>query len=186
MSLILILLQQHYPLSFPWMPGEWRMTEIRSPNETCCCSQRFWSIVFHVHDSWWTERMDYFSATSVLIFYLYAILIRLIGSLCGPQSSSNPSSLRNKLYSMNHHNSMNNNMNTGLVGHASVEIERIDFEKFNSTRDEEDFSKGISSGLRLHVSIGALFGAFFVYHIHYLSFRNFDYGYNMRINIAAG
>lgn len=34
--------------------------------------------------------------------------------------------------------------------------------------------------------IGVIFTSFISYHIYYLNYVKFDYGYNMRVNIAAG
>lgn len=33
---------------------------------------------------------------------------------------------------------------------------------------------------------GVVLFSFFVYHIHYLAFIKFDYGYNIKANIAVG
>lgn len=39
---------------------------------------------------------------------------------------------------------------------------------------------------KLNIAIGMPFLAFFIYHIHYLYFVKFDYGYNMKANVAVG
>ncbi|XP_064456812.1 post-GPI attachment to proteins factor 3-like isoform X2 [Ornithodoros turicata] len=46
------------------------------------------------------------------------------------------------------------------------------------------YSLCIRMGLTLAIS--APFAAFFAYHIHYLTFVHFDYGYNMLANVVAG
>lgn len=82
----------------------------------------FWSTVFHARDTPVTEKLDYFCAFSLVLYSLYSLCMRVVG--------------------------------TG------------------------------SSSLSLSVTIP--FVAFFAYHIHYLAFVHFDYGYNMMANVTTG
>ncbi|XP_068716395.1 post-GPI attachment to proteins factor 3-like isoform X1 [Montipora foliosa] len=38
-----------------------------------------WSMVFHTRDLNWTEKMDYFAATSLVVYQLFTCLMRIIG-----------------------------------------------------------------------------------------------------------
>jgi hypothetical protein len=40
--------------------------------------------------------------------------------------------------------------------------------------------------LKAHLAIAMPFLAFFLYHIHYLFYIHFDYGYNMKVNVYTG
>ncbi|XP_047478813.1 post-GPI attachment to proteins factor 3-like [Penaeus chinensis] len=44
-----------------------------------CINAWLWSVVFHARDTPWTERMDYFSAFSMVLFSLFGLLVRLSG-----------------------------------------------------------------------------------------------------------
>jgi hypothetical protein len=91
-----------------------------------------WSTVFHIHDFPITEKLDYFSAFSVVLFSFYSVFIRV------------------------------------LEDHLS--------NLFNSGR------------LLVHITIpcGIPFLAYYVYHVHFLAYQHFDYGYNMNANLIAG
>lgn len=41
-----------------------------------CINAWLWSVVFHARDTPWTERMDYFSAFSMVLFSLFGLLVR--------------------------------------------------------------------------------------------------------------
>jgi hypothetical protein len=76
--------------------------------------------------------------------------------------------------------------------------------KSSENRDEDDSKKTIMSssssstldGQYFHdqylpsrffyFSLGVPFFSFFLYHIHFLNYRFFDYGYNMKVNLIAG
>ncbi|ESN96701.1 hypothetical protein HELRODRAFT_95556 [Helobdella robusta] len=81
----------------------------------------FWSFLFHMRDTPFTEKMDYFCAVSAVMYNLYIFIHR-----------------------------------TTLGNRA------------------------------LHLSVGSTMLLFFTYHVYYLSFVRFDYGYNMRVNVAIG
>lgn len=83
----------------------------------------FWSTVFHARDTPVTEKLDYFCAFSLVLYSLYSLFMRVLGT---------PHSLLTSL------------------------------------------------------SVTMPFVAFFAYHIHYLAFVHFDYGYNMLANVTAG
>lgn len=38
----------------------------------------------------------------------------------------------------------------------------------------------------LHAALGVPFLAYYAYHVHFLAYRSFDYGYNMSVNLTAG
>lgn len=82
----------------------------------------FWSAVFHARDTPLTEKLDYYCAFSVVLYSLYSLCMRVLGT-----------------------------QNTWLS-----------------------------------VSVTMPFAAFFVYHIQYLNFVHFDYGYNMKANVITG
>ncbi|XP_065292244.2 post-GPI attachment to proteins factor 3 [Dermacentor albipictus] len=82
----------------------------------------FWSAVFHARDTPLTEKLDYYCAFSVVLYSLYSLCMRVLGT-----------------------------KNTGLS-----------------------------------ISVTVPFAAFFVYHIQYLNFVHFDYGYNMKANVITG
>lgn len=44
-----------------------------------CINAWVWSVVFHARDTPWTERLDYFCAFSMVLFSLFALIIRLSG-----------------------------------------------------------------------------------------------------------
>lgn len=44
-----------------------------------CINAWVWSVVFHAKDTPWTERLDYFSAFSMVLFSLLGLIIRLLG-----------------------------------------------------------------------------------------------------------
>jgi len=44
------------------------------------CNAWFWSFVFHVRDTEWTEKLDYFSAFSLILVQLYSCLVRIVGT----------------------------------------------------------------------------------------------------------
>nr|XP_032807324.1 post-GPI attachment to proteins factor 3 [Petromyzon marinus] len=81
-----------------------------------------WSTVFHCKDTPWTEKMDYFSATSLILYSIYFCCIRTVGQ-------RHP-------------------------GAASV--------------------------------FGAVLVSFFAYHVWYMGFVRFDYGYNIIANATIG
>ncbi|XP_071960020.1 post-GPI attachment to proteins factor 3-like [Antedon mediterranea] len=85
-----------------------------------------WSTVFHTRDLIWTERMDYFCATSLVLASLLAHCIRVLGWYGG-------------------------------ILHSKITCLCI-------------------------VVMITLFSA----HVYYLSFVKFDYGYNMKVNVAVG
>lgn len=88
-----------------------------------------WSMIFHSHDTYFTEKMDYFSAYFVILSSLYLILVK--------------------------------------------------------TADEK--LRMMRRGRRiLHISIFIPLLSFYIYHVYYLAFVNFDYGYNMKVNLATG
>ncbi|KAJ9588908.1 hypothetical protein L9F63_017786, partial [Diploptera punctata] len=87
-----------------------------------CLNCWFWSTIFHTRDTLFTEKMDYFSAFSTVLFSFYAMVIRLLN-------------------------------------------EKSKF---------------------LTVVLSLICLVFFVFHVTYLSYVNFDYGYNMQANIAVG
>jgi len=78
-----------------------------------------WSFVFHVRDTQWTERFDYFSAFSLILVQLYSCLVRIVGA----------------------------------------------------------------SPVRKPLVLGVVLGLVFLHHCVSMSLVNFDYGYNMRVNI---
>ncbi|XP_077515437.1 per1-like protein PGAP3 [Amblyomma americanum] len=82
----------------------------------------FWSAVFHARDTPLTEKLDYYCAFSVVLYSLYSLCMRVLGT----------------------------------------------------------------KNLWLSVSVTMPFAAFFVYHIQYLNFVHFDYGYNMKANVITG
>lgn len=82
----------------------------------------FWSTVFHARDTPLTEKLDYFCAFSLVLYSLYSLCMRVLGT-----------------------------------------------------------DSALSA-----VTVTVPFVAFFAYHIHYLAFVHFDYGYNMRANVVAG
>ncbi|KAI1286116.1 Post-GPI attachment to proteins factor 3 [Halotydeus destructor] len=90
-----------------------------------------WSTIFHAHDFPVTEKLDYFSAFSVVLYSLFAIVVRLI------EEQAKPDTLK-------------------------------------------------TSRLVVHVTIAIPFVAYFAYHVHYLTYKKFDYGYNMKVNLIAG
>ncbi|XP_002125801.4 GPI-specific phospholipase A2-like PGAP3 [Ciona intestinalis] len=85
-----------------------------------------WSSVFHARDFPWTEKLDYFCATSLVLYSFYLSIHRLS-------------------YELHGHN---------------VHL--------------------------LRWIAGNLIGAFYLGHISYLTFQSFDYGYNMKANVAVG
>lgn len=87
-----------------------------------CINAWVWSVVFHARDTPWTERLDYFCAFSMVLFSLFALIIRMLGRRMG--------FLRELV---------------GMVG-----------------------------------------ATFFTFHVWYLSKGRFDYGYNMKVNVAVG
>ncbi|XP_046862906.1 post-GPI attachment to proteins factor 3-like [Xenia sp. Carnegie-2017] len=82
----------------------------------------FWSIIFHTRDLVFTERMDYFCGTSLVLVSIYSYFVRTFGR--------------------QHH-------------------QRCRF-------------------------FGLLLFILFICHCGYLSFVRFDYGYNMKVTLAAG
>jgi len=40
----------------------------------------FWSFVFHVRDTDWTEKFDYFSAFSIVLVQLFCCVVRIVGA----------------------------------------------------------------------------------------------------------
>ncbi|CAG2160189.1 unnamed protein product [Oppiella nova] len=87
----------------------------------------FWSTIFHTRQSSVTEKFDYFSAYSVVIYSLFALTVRFL-----------------------------------------------------------DYLNISSKALLTQIGIGMPFLAFFTYHIHYLFYIHFDYGYNMKVNVCTG
>ncbi|KAL7640973.1 UNVERIFIED_CONTAM: hypothetical protein RMT77_008110 [Armadillidium vulgare] len=81
----------------------------------------FWSVCFHARDTSFTEKLDYFSAFSMVLSTFLMLLLRASG-------------------------------------------------KLQTTR-------------KILIAVGALL--FYLYHIWYLS-RNFDYDYNMKVNVIVG
>ena len=86
----------------------------------------FWSTVFHANDTYFTEKMDYYSAFSLVMFQFYAFFFRLLR----------------------------------LKKHFLIQ-------------------------LTLYIiSIYCVY--FYCSHIYYLNFINFDYNYNLKVNIVLG
>merc|ERR1711881_309362 len=85
-----------------------------------------WSSVFHARDKVWTERLDYFCATSLVFYSFY------------------------------------------------VSIHRWTYEV------QARFRK------RIRWFAGNFLTALYLGHVSYLSFRSFDYSYNMKMNVAVG
>lgn len=61
-----------------------------------------------------------------------------------------------------------------------------DLHNNNITSHQSFRSSSSSLPWSTHLTLLTPFVAFFLYHIHYLSFTYFDYGYNMKVNIGAG
>lgn len=101
---------------------DYNMYTVWKVNLVVCINGWFWSTVFHTRDLNWTEKMDYFCATSMVMYSLFACLMRFIG-------------LENK---------------------------------------------------RSCFFVGLSFLCLFCYHVFYLAFVHFDYGYNMKFNVAIG
>ena len=99
-------------------------------------------MIFHYHDSPMTEKLDYFSASSLVLYNLYYILIRV------------------------------------------VELNYARFLRMRGNQSLSSFKEGMLNNFRSVV--GAIFTSFYLYHIHYLNYVKFDYGYNMKVNIIAG
>ncbi|XP_053214023.1 post-GPI attachment to proteins factor 3-like [Panonychus citri] len=87
-----------------------------------------WSTVFHSRDTLLTERLDYFSAFSTVLFSFYAIVVRMID-------------------------------------------EHLDLPGKRST---------------IHTSLLLPFISYYLYHVYYLIFVQFDYAFNMKANLVAG
>jgi hypothetical protein len=45
-----------------------------------CINAWFWSFVFHVRDTDWTEKLDYFCALSLILVQLFTCLVRMVGA----------------------------------------------------------------------------------------------------------
>ena len=108
-------LSYHAPFKFLW-----NMFGLISMNTW------FWSTVFHTRDFDFTEKMDYFSAFSLVLFQFNCFFIRIL------------------------------------------KLERNKLSKI------------------LMYSIIFLSAYYFMYHVYYLSYVQFDYGYNMKVNIIIG
>lgn len=121
---------------------------------------RFWSTVFHVHDYPVTERMDYFSASSVVLFNLYAILIRLLDDFILSNGKGSGSSRETSITQLHSPSASPSSPWSGLLNPHSR--------------------------IFLFLAIGVGFAAFFWQHVSYMAFKYFDYGYNMKVNIAMG
>ncbi|XP_043216525.1 post-GPI attachment to proteins factor 3-like isoform X2 [Amphibalanus amphitrite] len=63
------LVPQHAPLYWLWITYA-----------LVCMNGWFWSFVFHTKDTDSTEKLDYFSAFSMVLFSFYSACIRLLGS----------------------------------------------------------------------------------------------------------
>ncbi|KAJ6219905.1 hypothetical protein RDWZM_005717 [Blomia tropicalis] len=84
----------------------------------------FWSTVYHGRDTIISEKLDYYSAYSVIIFFLCAIAIKMLSQYT----------------------------NNSLT----------------------------------FITVSMPFLAFYIYHTIYLHLIHFDYGYNMKVNVATG
>lgn len=102
--------------------GVWRLQTFISLNAWA------WSTVYHGRDTPLSEKLDYYSAFSVVLFSLLAVILKLLSSANGDR-----------------------------VLEPSVVL-----------------------------TTGVPFVAFFAYHIYYLHAVHFDYGYNMKVNVATG
>ncbi|XP_033106200.1 post-GPI attachment to proteins factor 3-like isoform X2 [Anneissia japonica] len=108
------------------VPSEAPMYIVWQAYSLICINAWVWSTVFHTRDFIWTERMDYFCATSLVLASLLTHCIRVVG------------------------------------WHGGT------------------FHVGITC-----LCIGVLSTLFFI-HVWYLAFIKFDYGYNMKVNVAIG
>lgn len=107
--------KQHIPCSAPnYML--WKTQVLLSLNAW------MWSAVFHIRDTPFTEKLDYFCAFSLVLYAFYSLVVRILGT--------------NKFL--------------------------------------------------LSSSIAVPFLAYYLYHIYFLTFVHFDYGYNMRANVTVG
>ncbi|XP_078376168.1 GPI-specific phospholipase A2-like PGAP3 isoform X2 [Oculina patagonica] len=58
---------------------DYNMYPVWKVNVVISLNAWFWSVVFHTRDLDWTEKMDYFCATSLVMYSLFACLMRFIG-----------------------------------------------------------------------------------------------------------
>lgn len=58
---------------------DYSMYPVWKANLVVCLNAWFWSTVFHTRDLNWTEKMDYFCATSLVMFSFFACMLRFIG-----------------------------------------------------------------------------------------------------------
>lgn len=219
----------------------------------CILSFRFWSTIFHVHDYPLTEKMDYFSAGSVVFFNLYSAVVYFYRDVVLFKLKARTSSCNN-----NHLVSRQQSRKKGITGSksdSSRNVEKTWFPSINticlilpfsftsvmssikrlfllSTRlqecshsqsssyadkDKGDLTRNVKSFVNreedssqdgdrkvscetqfsdnqevpeisglFYLSLGVPFFSFFVYHIYFLNYRSFDYGYNMIVNLIAG
>lgn len=110
--------------------------------------------------------MDYFSASALVLFNLYAIVMRLIQDLI-----------------LRLHKDPSQSISGGETrvppspSLTSLPCNHFIPAFFSSPRDQRKI---------LYAAIGAAFLSFYCYHVNYMTYTKFDYGYNMKVNIAAG
>jgi len=92
----------------------------------CSINTWIWSTIFHTRDFEFTEKMDYFSAFSLVLFQFNCFFIRIL-----------------------------------------------------------KLRKGVLDRITMY-SILFCSICYYLYHVYYLSFIDFDYGYNMNVNIFFG
>lgn len=140
------------------------MTRILSSLVSIFLSPRFWSTVFHVRDYPWTEKLDYFSASALVLFNLYAIVMRLLQDLILRLHKDPSQSISEKSHV------------PPSPSLTSLPCNHFLFSYLLCSRNRK----------MLYATIGAAFFSFYCYHVNYMTYTKFDYGYNMKVNIAAG
>ncbi|MBN3271574.1 PGAP3 factor, partial [Polyodon spathula] len=131
---------------------------------TCCAFSMvslnawFWSMVFHTRDTYLTEKMDYFCASAVILYSVYLCCVRTKGAT-GMGITLLPPHPLSPLPALS----------------PSVPPPRHPLSRTLGLQRPD-----------LSSCFGVLLILMFASHVSYLTFVNFDYGYNMAANTAIG
>ena len=160
-------------------------------------SFRSFSTAFHVRESPLTEALDYFSASGLVLFNLYCILIRLIDDVIRSNSSRDGGAGGRGNGCSNGNSSKSNGNAVRVVKSSQPSLLPASVALPEPVTASRTSSKARllsswflpSSNFRnksfLYMAIGLAFAAFYWRHVSNMMFY-FDYGYNMRVNIAMG
>lgn len=144
-----------------------------------------------------TEKLDYFSAFALVLFNLFAIILRILNDFYftkyNQHNQCNGELLNDQLnvnLVVNNGNNLQAKVNNGFSLFSPMPIITNNLiinkcKKVNKIELQHNQQQSISFTMKF-ITLLMPFISFYLYHINYLCNVSFDYGYNMKVNAVSG